>query len=126
MSKSRIGKTAWNKGTIGVMKPNKTSFKKGSVSPNKGKKLPSIQGEKNPSWKGDKVGYHGIHKWIYRCLGRPNKCMSCGRIKYGKKMHWANIDHKYRREISDWIRMCADCHVQYDKNILNRYDDTPA
>lgn len=30
--------------------------------------------------------------------------------------HWANIDHKYRRLLDDYISMCVSCHRQYDKN----------
>lgn len=31
MNTNKIGKPSWNKGTKGVMKPNKTSFKKGNI-----------------------------------------------------------------------------------------------
>jgi group I intron endonuclease len=43
MSKARLGKTSWNKGTKGIMKPNSGSFKKGQVSPNKGKHIKKCQ-----------------------------------------------------------------------------------
>ena len=29
-------------------------------------------------------------------------------------IHWANIDHKYRRNLDDWIGLCAKCHRRYD------------
>lgn len=44
-------KGAWNKGTIGLIKPNSGSFKKGIVPWTKGKKLPQFSGVNNPSWK---------------------------------------------------------------------------
>ncbi len=34
------GRVSWNKGTIGIMKPNQTSFTKGTIPWNKGKKCP--------------------------------------------------------------------------------------
>lgn len=38
ISKSLKGRTVWNKGTKGLVKPNKGSFKKGQIPFNKGKK----------------------------------------------------------------------------------------
>lgn len=38
MSDKRMGKEPWNKGTVGVMKGNKTTFKSGNIPWNKGKK----------------------------------------------------------------------------------------
>ncbi len=55
----------WNKGTKGVMKPNKTSFKKGM------KKLPNMyvfpKGKKNISWKGGTTKSRG-----YVFIRKPN------------------------------------------------------
>ena len=75
MIESKIGKPAWNKGTKGVMKSNKTSFERGTIpwikgkkhtkktlqkmrensAHNKhwlGKKRPNMTGENHPFWKG--------------------------------------------------------------------------
>ena len=68
------------------------------------------------NWKGDKVGYHGLHKWISRCLGKPKTCEYCKKTGLvGKKIHWANIDGKYKRDLGDWVRLCASCHLKFDR-----------
>lgn len=80
---------------------------------NKGKKSPYMVGDKNPLWKGDDVGYGGLHKWIYRKLGQPNYCAHCQTIT-AKRYEWANISHEYKRDLSDWIRLCTSCHKKFD------------
>lgn len=84
----------------------------------KGTKRPSMQNENNPNWKGDKVGYWGVHKWVQKELGNPMRCDKCERkdLSY-RQYNWANISRKYKRDLSDWIRLCAKCHVHYDRNI---------
>lgn len=73
-------------------------------------------GEKNGQWKGDDAGYRAIHKWINENLGRPKKCSMCGKTGLKKhKIHWANLDHRYRRRLADWISFCAKCHSYYDR-----------
>ena len=68
------------------------------------------------NWKGDKVSYVSLHTWVSRHLGRPKKCVSCGRTDK-KKYEWANKDHKYRRNLKDYIRLCTSCHRKYDFNL---------
>lgn len=72
-----------------------------------------LSGSLNPSWKGDKVGYYGIHAWLYRERGKPRKCEHCGSEKK-KKYEWCNVDHKYKRDMKDWMRLCTSCHRKYD------------
>jgi len=88
--------------------------KKGQVPWNKGKKYPQISDKKHYAWKENGVGYNPLHSWIKRKLGKPSKCSHCGKIGYGHQMHWANKDHKYRRILTDWIRLCSKCHMNYD------------
>lgn len=72
--------------------------------------------ENHHNWKGDDVGYLGLHKWVYRKLGQPNKCGYCGKDGLNaQRIHWANKSGKYKRDISDWIRLCRKCHAEYDK-----------
>jgi len=69
--------------------------------------------EKSPVWKGDRVKYRGIHMWIQNNKPHTNICEKCGNIK--NRMAWANKDHKYKRNMEDWIRLCPKCHKKYDK-----------
>lgn len=76
-------------------------------------------GLNHPKWKGENVGYQGLHRWIRRQMGQPTKCEHCGTDGlYGKRIHWANKSQQYRREITDWLRLCASCHRLYDTNKL--------
>lgn len=69
-------------------------------------------GEGNPGWKGDKISIHALHTWIRRHYGSPGKkkCLHCGKQAYD----WANIDHKYKRDITNFMPLCRKCHMNYD------------
>lgn len=83
------------------------------VSNRIGTKVPSTTGELNHTWKGDEVGYRALHSWVERNLGRPQKCEHCGDTNK-KRYHWANKSREYKRELSDWLRLCVACHKKYD------------
>ena len=108
----RIGQIAWNKGTKGLIKPNKGSFKKGehrSIA-TEFKKGSMVR------WKGLLAGYVSKHMWISRKRGKPTVCEHCYRTNLkGRQIHWANIDHKYSRKLKDYLRLCAKCHGEFDK-----------
>ena len=113
------GRTPWNKGMKNFMTPEgkqrMIDSKKGKPTWNKGLKMPEMTGENHFAWKGDKVGYDALHTWVVRKLGTPDTCEHCGKsglIKH--KIHWANIDHQYKRNLEDWIRLCAKCHRKHD------------
>lgn len=79
-------------------------------------------GSKSGLWKGKMVKYRALHHWVSRWLGKPNKCSECGIVGYGRKIHWANKSGIYKRELSDWIRLCSKCHGEYDrKNGFRRH-----
>lgn len=80
---------------------------------NKGKKMPEITGENNYLWKGEAVGIKNLHHWVKRHKGKPSLCEHCG-TTIAKAYDWANIDHKYRRRLEDFIRLCRSCHRKYD------------
>jgi hypothetical protein len=74
---------------------------------------PVLWGDDNPSWKGDNVKYCSLHQWLVRKKGKPSKCEHCGTTDI-RRYQWANIDHKYRRNVDDFIRLCIPCHKKYD------------
>ena len=90
-----------------------TRFKKGQKSWNKDMKMPDSYGKNHPFYKGDKVGYTGLHNWVRNKLGSPSRCEFCGTLK-AKKFEWCNKDHKYKRNLNDWLRLCTSCHRKYD------------
>lgn len=88
----------------------------GKPSAKKGKHYPNAQGKNSTHWKGDGIGYRGLHLWVEKNLGKPQKCDHClvdGLA--GRKIHWANKSHKYLRDKSDWIRLCVPCHIKFDR-----------
>lgn len=117
---------AWNKGLKGVMKPNKTSFKKGQFTK-----------EKHPMWKGGitninkavrgKSSEHNM-KWREDIFKRDNySCQLCG--ENGKYLHahhikpFAKLIKRYNLktkedavkcfelwDINNGITLCRDCH----------------
>ena len=73
----------------------------------------SNHGGKHYAWKGDNVKYRALHQWIENNLGTPSLCSDCGSTT-AKKFEWANISGKYRRDLSDWKRLCRSCHRFFD------------
>lgn len=72
--------------------------------------------EKNPAWKGIKVGYGAIHKWVRRKLPQPILCMDCNKKK---SKDLANISGEYKRDLSDWEYLCRRCHMLKDGRMTN-------
>lgn len=68
-------------------------------------------GEKNPMWKGDDVGYEGVHWWVTRHKSRSEVCESCG---LNKPLDLANISGQYKRDFDDWEWLCRSCHMVRD------------
>jgi len=79
------------------------------------KRISHYLNEKHWAWKGNNVSYGSLHSWIKRNLGTPTKCEHCGQDGLtGKKIHWANKSGQYKRDLSDWLRLCVSCHREYD------------
>src|SRR3990167_1843494 len=121
-NKGRRGQTPWNKGLsakddIRISKSIQAANKarKDQLAWNKGLKGYKM-GENSYGWKGENVSYVGLHQWLYRELGQSDTCKFCGQTGLkGKKIHWANKSGKYKRELTDWIRLCMSCHWKYDR-----------
>lgn len=75
-------------------------------------------GEDNSKWMGNNVGYSGIHSWVRRMKGEAKICEFC---KSEENVQWANKSRLYKREISDWIELCAKCHYIYDNKGEKRW-----
>jgi hypothetical protein len=92
-------------------------FREREIIPRSRNKAPSGRpptGEKNWNWKGDKVSYQALHSWVRRHKGTPHECEKCGTTE-PRKYEWANISGEYKRDLSDWIRVCTKCHRKMDK-----------
>lgn len=89
---------------------------KGRIAWNKGRS--HLKEDKNPAWKGENASYSAIHYWIKRQKGVPHKCSFCGKTgnnnNNNRQIQWANIDGKYRRNLDDYIPLCASCHKIFD------------
>lgn len=71
------------------------------------------KGEKNYLWKGDDAGYRVKHGWVSRWYGKPSLCDHCG-TNEKRPYQWANKSGEYKRERSDWLRLCVPCHSIFD------------
>lgn len=70
------------------------------------------KGPGNPKWRGDNVLYRALHQWIERELGTPDLCEHCG-VTDGI-FQWSNKSGEYKRDLSDWQRLCIKCHNKFD------------
>lgn len=66
---------------------------------------------KNSQWKGDKVGYAGIHAYIKRHFPKPEICTKC---QEKKTLDLTNKSGKYLRDLNDWEYLCRRCHMVSD------------
>jgi hypothetical protein len=73
-------------------------------------------GNKSPSWKGDNVGYNGLHLRINKLLPRPldSKCLFCHQIKHLEK---ACVTGVYNMNMENWAWLCRSCHNKHDIKI---------
>ena len=69
------------------------------------------KGDKNPSWKGDDVGYGSLHDYVKYHFPKPEKCQVCKEIK---ELDLANISGNYKRDLTDWEWLCRKCHMEKD------------
>lgn len=77
-------------------------------------------GKKNWRWKGDKVGYHGLHCWVRRNKGKPQKCVDCGSEEH---VYWSNESGMYLRDLDDWVERCPKCHSKHDRQFKSKARD---
>ena len=75
-----------------------------------------FRGAGNPNWKGDSVGYTGLHYWVKRWKPMPTLCEHCKKVP---PYDLANISGKYKRDLNDWEYLCRHCHMTADGRMLN-------
>lgn len=92
---------------IGTKRSEETKMKMSIMR--KGKYL----GEESSRWKGDNVGYGALHDWVKRRLDCPKICSQCEDLN-AKKYEWHNVSGNYKRDLSDWTRLCNRCHKIID------------
>lgn len=92
-------------------------YSRGHIPWNKGIKWKRMEGKNSPVWKGNNIKYMTLHDWMRDKYGKPKKCEFCGKTK--GKIHYASIDHRYTRNIKDWLRLCPNCHNKYDREHKN-------
>ena len=75
-------------------------------------------GELNNMWKGNQVGYSGLHRWIGKYFPKPKDglCQMCHQVPLEEA---ANITGILNREFKNWAWFCYKCHKLFD-NIIER------
>ena len=84
------GQIPWNKGKKGWTKGTKAGFQKA---------------EKNFKWKGKKVKYFGLHKWVLENKGKAITCEMCGEKN---NIQWANKSHCLHSLNPKWLYLLSD------------------
>lgn len=114
----------------GRIPSEKTKFRMSESQKRIGNRPPLLLGHKfskerndkiaKANWKGEDVGYSGLHSWVRKELGVPEICEHCKREGLrGHSIHWANKSGEYQRNLADWLRLCVPCHSRYDNHIRN-------
>ena len=70
--------------------------------------------EHNNNWKGNDVGYIGLHMWVRRHLPKPELCEFCNKRPIEDL---ANITGIYDRNFDNWKYLCTKCHLRLDIGI---------
>lgn len=59
--------------------------------------------------------YINLHAWVRKIMGTPTYCAHCGDTTLKRTQYdWANVSKEYKKDVSDWIRLCKKCHRKYD------------
>ena len=113
---SRTGQKRSNLARLKMSKARKAYFKRVGGYPEETKAKQRLRrGDVLYNWKGNDAGYSALHCWVKLWLGKPKTCEHCKTTGLtGYSIHWANKSGLYKRELSDWIRLCAKCHKKYD------------
>lgn len=83
----------------------------GIIRPDISERNKQLTEEKGLNWKGDKVGYRTLHKWVEKHLGKANHCTNNINHK-STRYHWSNISKEYKRRLDDFIQLCPSCNCR--------------
>jgi len=72
---------------------------------------PGMVAENNPAWRGDRVSYSGLHKWVAYHRPATGVCQVCGGEGYTEN---ANLSGEYHRDLDDFQELCKPCHIAHD------------
>lgn len=95
-------------------KPKSAEHIKKVTEANTGQVREKMRSENHPNWKGNNATIGAIHDWVHRHLGSPKKCDHCETTE-NVWYHWSNKSGKYKRDFSDWQRLCVKCHSKFDR-----------
>lgn len=81
----------------------------------KAKQSASLKGKNkgalNGFWRGDDVGYKGLHLWVKSEKGKAAApCSNCGCTDSWRYV-WANISGEYKRDTADYRSLCHRCNL---------------
>ena len=71
-------------------------------------------GDKSYNWKGNSIGYVGIHIRLARKI-KPTRCINC---KRERKLQWAHLGNSYSTDLSEYVTLCVSCHRLYDHQYM--------
>lgn len=119
-----MARVPWNKGKTGVytdeqLERIRSATKEAMARPEVRKKISDglkgkvATGENHHRWVGDKITKKPVHRWVDKVLGRPKECENCGDTS-DRVYDWANLSGDYKRDVSDWARLCRMCHSAID------------
>ena len=81
--------------------------------------------ENSTQWKGDQVGYFGLHYWIRKTFGKADRCENKNCSYKSNAFQWALIKGKeYERKRENFMMLCRPCHSVYD-NISRNLSNSP-
>ena len=70
------------------------------------------KGSNHHNFKGDKVGYSGLHYYIRRHYRQPERCQDCK--KQTINLDLACVTGEYTRDFVNWKYLCRSCHWKRD------------
>lgn len=77
-------------------------------------------GQENHAWRGDSVGYSGVHDYVKHRKTKPRACQICHREV---KLQLANISGNYTRDVADYMWACHSCNILKLPTPNHKYKD---